>query len=285
MPDGFHELHDRATRAFESGSVDVALLPATEAVKLEPQRWEPRLLLARIWLAQGGAARALADARTAMELAGGAMPPDELTKAREVVALASLSLKDLPAAEEALRELVAKGHAPSLVRLIALLLAVNRADEARTVASDEAPRHAPLAPALARLAGVLASGKSPGSEWQLAQGELELDAGLFDDALVRFQKVLSERPTDEEAAAGFRAARARRPRVLASAKASASRDQTLLPIARIVTGILAAALVVGGVLWSDTIQERGFRPEAVIAAGFSIIVLAIAAGRFQGKST
>ncbi len=57
MVDGFHELYDRTVRAFDNGSVDVALMPATEAAKLKPQEWPPRLLLTRIWLAQGGAAR------------------------------------------------------------------------------------------------------------------------------------------------------------------------------------------------------------------------------------
>lgn len=272
-------------RAFENGSIDVALLPATEAAKLEPRKWEPRLLLARIWLAQGGAARALADARTAIEISDGRMPQEDLSKAREIIALASLALKDLPAAEEALRGLAAQDHAPSLVRLIGLLLDSNRADEANALANDHAPRQPGLQAALTALAGVLAASGAPERERLLAQGALELDAGLYDEALPRFQAVLNRDPNDEDAARGFRAARARKPRAVpAAVDGAAARDAGLLPIARLVTGLLATVLVVAVTLRRDVVASMGVRPEALIAGGFAVLLLALFAGRFQGKT-
>ena len=49
------------------GFVDSALVPATEAAKLAPERWEPRLLLARIWMAMSRPDRALSDANAALK--------------------------------------------------------------------------------------------------------------------------------------------------------------------------------------------------------------------------
>src|SRR5947207_2871325 len=106
----------------KAGFAEQALVPATEAAKLCPERWDARLLLARVWLEMRGADRALADARAAVALAKGALPEDAARDASDVIARAALMLGDKPAAEEALRA-THETDPRAAVRLLALLAA------------------------------------------------------------------------------------------------------------------------------------------------------------------
>src|SRR5580704_9917469 len=118
----------------KEGFADNALLPATEAAKAAPDRWEPRLLLARIWIGMGRPDRALSDARSAIQLAG-TLPAEERAQAQDVIARASLAVGDLAAAETALRSLE---DPPSAVRLLALLMSSGRLPEAKAYARSSA---------------------------------------------------------------------------------------------------------------------------------------------------
>ena len=204
MPESFEHLFDKARRAFVEGYPEHALVPATEAVKLAPERWDARLLLARIWLAQGGTARAAADARAAIDLARGAMPEESLTQAKEILSLAALASKDFEAAEKELRDLALGGHVPSVVRLAGVLVDRERHEDARTLASDCASRHPKLEEALAAAALALADADAAAA--QRAVAELALAAGMKEDARERFQRVLASDPEDAAAIDGLQRA-------------------------------------------------------------------------------
>lgn len=264
MSDSFEHLYDRARRAFAEGFPEHALVPATEAVKLAPERWDARLLLARVWLAQGGAARAAADARAAIELAKGAMPEESMREAREVLSLAALKTNDLEAAEKELRALADAGHAQSLVRLIALLSDGGRRDDARTLASDGAPRHSSLESALAAVSASLTGEDTLAIDRAL--GALFAAAGLTDDARARFQRVLAVDPKDPAAIAGLQDLVA----VGAAPPDLEARREAAL-YTRIFANVLTAfgaALSVWSVWRSDLIASYSrFRPEVWTIAG------------------
>lgn len=210
MPSEFDIAFDRARRAMAEGFADVALVPATEAVKLAPERWDARLLLARVWLGIGGPARATADARAALELgASGGMPDGERWLAHDVIARAALREGDRETAEASLRVVCEDPAAEAArVRLIALLVDVDRGSDAR----DTAPsllsggaledRANALAWALAGTDGRGAPCSSP--DVQCALAELEAAAGLNEEARRRFQREFQRDPTSERAAAGLR---------------------------------------------------------------------------------
>ncbi len=204
MAEPFEQNFDKARRLFAEGYPEHALVPATEAVKLAPDRWDARLLLARIWLAQGGAARAVADVRAAIELSRGAMPPEPLREAREVLSIAALQLKDFDTAEKELRALAASGHTPSVVRLLAHVVDCGRPDDARTLATEFAPSYPPLESGLAALSAALSGAEVHAI--QLGLAETALAAGMKREAQDRFRAVLAQAPEDARAIDGLQRA-------------------------------------------------------------------------------
>jgi len=194
--ESFDELFDRARRAMKEGFAEQALVPATEAVKLSPDRWDARLLLARVWLAQRRPDRALSDVRTALTLGAGKIDDEGTRDAHEVIALASLAQGDAAAAKESLRVLVGREDSPRAVaRLVALEMSQSRPPEAKAAALAAVGVHPALAARLRELAAALDLADAFAAERVLA--ELEIDVGLLDEARTRLQKLFARDPHDE----------------------------------------------------------------------------------------
>lgn len=270
MSDSFDVLYDKARRAFTEGFPEHALVPATEAAKLAPDRWDARLLLARVWLAQGGAARAAADAKAAIDLAHGAMPAESLQIAREVLSLAALQTKDFDAAERELKGLAVDGHAPSLVRLLAVLSDRQKLDDARTVATDCAPAHPALEAKLAAASAAMTSGDS--LSVQRAIAEIALAAGMHADARTRFQQVLARDPSDAAAIDGLQ-------RATASSTSEPAQQSDVMAMLRWSSSLFVAlglALLVFSIWRRDLIQmNSAFPPQYWMTAGVAALGLGI----------
>jgi hypothetical protein len=223
----FAELYDKAKRAWEDGSSEHALVPATEAVKLEPENVDARLLLARVWLAQRGWARAIAEAK--LVLSRVPVESAAATAAHEVLAAGGLGLPD-PAIAESSLALLAKepSNLSAMVRLIAFLLANGRIDDARARAEELAARRGPEAAEAEALAATL-DARPEGNADLLALADLEMAASLGPEARAHYQQVLSREPTNERAANGFRSATGQPRSAAPAAQGSSSRALAFLP--------------------------------------------------------
>lgn len=206
MPDGFEEHFDRAKRALAEGWAEQALVPATEAVKLAPQRADVRVVLARAWLGNGGWARAISDAKAALELD----PPSVIAgEAHAVIGRASLKLGQSADAEASLTRARALAPSPQTCALHAAMLAqTDRTREAAAAAKEDAARTGdewePVAVAFDALAVELERPERTPGGVRLAIGDLCFDAGLLDDAKSHYQAALAADPASERAADGLR---------------------------------------------------------------------------------
>lgn len=294
--ESFDELLDRALRAMKEGYAEQALLPATEAVKADPSRWDARLLLSRVWLEQNRPDRAMSDARAALDLAGSGIPADAMRDANEILARAALAQGDLEEAERALRFLHARpGEYAADARLVALLASKGDAAGAAKTAEEAAGVYrGVLSKRFQAVAEVLASTDALASpDAENALGQLEIDTGLLEPAKKRFQKLFAANPQSEVAqdalrviAAGGRA----RPRGASGnpgdggADAAGVEIETPESLARRslvlrAAGVLLLLLGIPTVAWvwknRDVISASGRDPRQPLLAGFALIVAAV----------
>jgi len=202
MPDSFEENFDRAKRALVEGWADQALVPATEAVKLAPSRADARVVLARAWLGNSGWARAISDARAALELSPS---PADAAAAHDVIGRASLRTNALPDAEAALREVRRLAPMPaSSALLVSIVADAGRASEAAALAREDAARigEAWQHPSLPFevLAAALELADAPAAAVPVAIGDLFYDVLLLDEAKARYQAALAKAPAPTEGA-------------------------------------------------------------------------------------
>ena len=289
MPDSFEELFDRASRALAAGWAEQALVPATEAVKLQPQHAGARLLLARAWLGNGGWARAMSDARAALDLAP---QPEETAVAHEVIGRAALRTKDAATAEASLREARMRGATPVACALLcAVLVDAGRGAEAAALAREDAVRdadaeHSPwISPRIAfeALANVLARADRETvdpAEIALALGDLLWDAGLPDDAKPRYQDALARRPDLERAADALRSlAAGERTRPRPKVKVVRSVDRGTVRWARLAISGAAGSLAVYVIVRWDALAPLGVLRPALVTAGLGIVLALVVAAR------
>ena len=283
MAEPFDEHFDRAKRALAAGWPEQALVPATEAVKLQPQRADARALLAKAWLGNRGAERALADARAALDLSP---DPATVVAAHEVIARAALLAAAPADAEASLRELRKIAPSPASSAMLACVLAAaDRAEDVVTVAREDAARlESPEiwdAPRIAfqALANVVEASGLGSTDAKLALGDLCWDAGLLEDARARYQAVLDEDRSNERAADGLRALadgeRVRpRPRIRATVR-SPKRTRFVRLAASGFGGAIAIFTVMR---WEMLTMFGPFRP-LLIVGGLSVVVVCVVLAR------
>lgn len=284
MPDSFEELFDRASRALAAGWAEQALVPATEAVKLQPQRADARILLARAWFGNGGFARAISDARAALALAP---TPAEVAAAHEVIGRAALREKDAGTAESSLREARAGGATPvSCALLASVLVDAGRGADAAVLAREDAQREAGQeesswnATRIAFEALANAIDRGDAAEIQVALGDLCWDAGLPEDAKPRYYDALAERPDFERAADGLRglaAGETRRPRP--KVKAAPRTDRTSVRWARLATSGLCGAVSVYVLFRWEQLAFLGVLRSALVVAGLGVVAALVVVAR------
>ena len=279
MSGSYDELFDRASRAMKEGFADNALVPATEAAKIAPDRWEPRLLLARLWLKMGRADRALSDASAVLSLSAGNLPPDDLIFVHDALATANLALGNSAAAEKSLRILDAIPAQPAAaVRLATLLLARGDLAGAREVLGGASTRHPGrlgsrfARAAEARAAEVLAVCAPGHPEAEMAIAELEIGAGILASAKARVQKLYEADPANQRAEEALRMiAEGGGPAESPAARSAESRASSSGTIRLAVLGLLLAigcATALGAYWGRDFIESTGssYRPLVILGS-------------------
>lgn len=256
-----------------------ALVPATDAAKLAPDRFEPRLLLARIWLAMGRPDRAISDAQQVTTLSAGRLSPGDTILVHDVLARASLAVGNAAAAEESLLVLAAHpSQGAAGVRLAVLHVAQGRLADAREQLARGGARHPGHEEAFAKASAALASGAPGDVEVELALAELELDTNLLEEAHRRFQAVLTRDPSSDRAQEGMRQVatggplRAKRRAVRAPMPRSRVLAMRAFTVLLLVLGIGTIAFTR---LRQVELEAIGRSPWPILAAGMSLMLCAL----------
>lgn len=288
MPDSFEEHFDRATRALAEGWAEQALVPATEAVKLAPDRADVRVVLARAWLGNGGWARAIADAKAALDLD----PPSSVAAvAQEVIGRASLRLDARGDAETALREARRLAPAPAACALLTSMVATatDGPRDAASLAREDSARPGetwePFSVPFEALAVELERVERSEVAVRLAAADLCFDAGLFEDAKAHYQQALALDAGSERAADGLRAIAAgvrTRPRAARVRAAPSSREVRLL---RLVLSGLGGSLAIFTLARWPNLAHLGPIRSGMVVIGFAIVAVCITLARRDELAT
>lgn len=284
MSESFEEHFDRAKRALAEGWADQALVPATEAVKLAPERADARVVLARAWLGNGGWARAISDARAALDLKP---EPSVVAAAHDVIGRASLRIGAAADAESALREVRRLAPRPQASALLVGVLAeAGSTVEAIALAREDAARAGEdwETSRLAFESLVVALGTASAAETgvRLQLADLFYDVGLLDDAKARYQAVLAKEPASERAADGFRALAAgekKRPRAARATPAPASGGSGSVRMIRLVVSGLGGAVVIFTLARWQALAIYGPLRPALVVAGFAVVIVCVVLAR------